>query len=275
MSDNENKKLRDFYLFWRWEYVKRCDIKKLHVSGIQAHKLQKVSRAKDLYFGLKELTGGGNSILDGVVHRFYELDIYNFDIAEDSVDYFFNTDSGKVLDNVIDGKIDYIYPRIELDHKAAMPLDKVASDFKIITNDTDWNLHEVTQVDVTESIEKLGYLVLINRNADIETLIDEIKRIHIGSDECQLLRHINKTLKGLYIESANGPRAVGLWLWDYIAGEYGNGKPPRGAITKAVNELRKQFDLTNIRYADSNQKVLEDKYRGTCRCIEAREVLPF
>lgn len=89
------------------------------------------------------------------------------------------------------------------------------------------------------------------------------------------LEKIYKSCSKLLINNGHASRATGLWLWDYILDNYGGGTPPRGAITKAVNELKARFNLSKIGYADSNQKVLEDKYRGTCKCIEACEVLPF
>lgn len=71
------------------------------------------------------------------------------------------------------------------------------------------------------------------------------------------------------------PRAVGLWIWDYLTNKHGRESLPRGALTEAVKELKNRFNIKTIGYADSSPKVLEDKYRGTCQCIEACEVIPF
>lgn len=71
------------------------------------------------------------------------------------------------------------------------------------------------------------------------------------------------------------PRAIGLWIWDYLEDKYGQQKLPRGAIAESVEALKSQFDITKLGYARSAQKCLEDRYRVTCKCIELCEVLPF
>lgn len=71
------------------------------------------------------------------------------------------------------------------------------------------------------------------------------------------------------------PRAIGVWIWDYLVKKHNHLSLPHGALTEAIDELKKRFDLNKLGYGKSQQKVLEDKYRGTCRCIEFCEVLPF
>lgn len=71
---------------------------------------------------------------------------------------------------------------------------------------------------------------------------------------------------------ANEPRAVGLWLWDYVHGKYG-GKGKRGAISEAVREFCGSFDLDALGYAMSEMSVFQKLYRKTGECIEKAEVL--
>jgi len=279
MSDDNTQTLRNFYLFWKWEYIKRCDVTKLYCRGFFSEKAKAVTCAKDLYMGFRKLTGEGTSIKEilnaGLEYRTYELDIFKFTILESRVNYYFDKDATKILNSIMDKQLIYIYPNVDLGYNAAMPLTELIEDFSIFENTTDWELHRVTQEDITKKINEWGYLVLIDNNADIDVVVDEIKKIHLGSDKEQLNSHINKLLKGICLENSNEPRAVGLWMWDYITEKYGPGKPPHGKIAEARRELEKNFDISKLGYADSRPETIENKYRRTCECIEACEVLPF
>lgn len=275
---DNNKILRDFYLFWRWEYVKRCDISNLYHQGFFADKSKRVSCAKDLFLGFSELTGGGSLteiLKSGIKYRTYSLDIFKFTIRESQVGMFFGMDSNEILSNTIDKTVKYVYPAVDFGYNAAMPFREVVEDFQILENTTDWELHMVTQEDITERIHNLGYLVLIDKNADIDTLLGEIKKIHLGEEFHQIDSHINNTLKGICLDSANDPRAIGLWMWDYLNEKYGPGKPPHGKIAEARREMAKRFELSKLCYSDLDPDVIAAKYRGTCKCINAHEVLPF
>lgn len=279
MPNDDKKILRDFYLFWRWEYVKRCDIKELQGIGVQAHKLPRTTNAKDLYFGLKELVGQGNSLSDlltkGINHRVYDLDIFKFSVQESQVDYYFGNSSTDIINSIIKKQMLYHYPNADMGYSAAMPLHELIEDIQIFQNTPDWETHMVTQEDVTKEVSDLGYLVLINPKAEIDVLIDEIRKIHLGSDKHQLDSHINSILKSICLENANEPRAVGLWMWDFITERYGPGKPPHGKIAEARRELEKNFDLSQLGYAESRPETIEGHYRKTRECIKVREVLPF
>ena len=136
---------------------------------------------------------------------------------------------------------------------------------------------------------KDNFVLSIDFSVPAELIIKEIERIHayikehndstsflIGSFSVGIYsEYITiKSREGVAFDVNDNPRAVGLWLWDYLDEKFGS-VLPRGAITEAVRELKQKFDLERLGYAESQQKVLEDKYRGTCRCIESCEVLPF
>lgn len=104
---------------------------------------------------------------------------------------------------------------------------------KIRKSETDWDL-EFNRLE----IEKIG----IQRNPEIPT--------QIGTDN---------------------PRAIGLWIWDYI---HGDESPNPGATQiEAINTLKSSFDVAKLGYAASEESVFRKWYRNTAKCIEAAEVL--
>lgn len=66
------------------------------------------------------------------------------------------------------------------------------------------------------------------------------------------------------------PRAVGLWLYDYIKDKYGDDFP-RGGIAEAIRALRETFDLKS--YTASDSETHRNQYKKTIKCITTAEVL--
>lgn len=73
----------------------------------------------------------------------------------------------------------------------------------------------------------------------------------------------------------SGPRAVGLWLWDYIQSHGGEKK--RGVIAEAIRKVKNELgnEIRALGFADSEERVFRGFYHRTAECIEAREVLSF
>ena len=69
----------------------------------------------------------------------------------------------------------------------------------------------------------------------------------------------------------DNPRAIGLWLWDYIHGE--DSPNPGGTQIEAINSLKATFDVAKLGYAATEESVFRKWYRNTAKCIEAAEVL--
>jgi hypothetical protein len=69
----------------------------------------------------------------------------------------------------------------------------------------------------------------------------------------------------------DNPRAIGLWLWDYIHGE--ESPNPGATQIEAIKSLKSKFDLDMLGCAASEESVFRKWYRNTTKCIEAAEVL--
>lgn len=106
---------------------------------------------------------------------------------------------------------------------------------KIRNSETDWDL-ESNRLE----IEKVG----IQRNPEIPT--------QTGTDN---------------------PRAIGLWLWDYINSD---DSPNQGATQiAAIKSLKANYKLDKLGAGASEESVFRKWYRNTAKCIEAAEVLSF
>lgn len=69
----------------------------------------------------------------------------------------------------------------------------------------------------------------------------------------------------------DNPRAIGLWLWDYI---HNDESPNPGATQiEAINSLKANYDVAKLGYATTEESVFRKWYRNTAKCIEAAEVL--
>lgn len=71
------------------------------------------------------------------------------------------------------------------------------------------------------------------------------------------------------------PRAIGLWLWDYITNKYGESKPPHKAYAEAMRVFKEKFDYKALCYADTESGTYRNWYHRTAACIEACDVLSF
>lgn len=71
------------------------------------------------------------------------------------------------------------------------------------------------------------------------------------------------------------PRAIGLWLWDYITSEYGEDKPPHKAYAEAMRIFKQKFDCEKLGYAATESGTYRNWYHRTAACIEACDVLSF
>ena len=85
-----------------------------------------------------------------------------------------------------------------------------------------------------------------------------------------------KSSRASYNPERFAPRAIGLWLWDYVQ-EHG-GKKKRGVVQEAINSMKDLLkplcdDLGY--YAESPDRVLQGLFNRTEKCIEACEVLSF
>ena len=69
----------------------------------------------------------------------------------------------------------------------------------------------------------------------------------------------------------DNPRAIGIWLWDYIQNSKNPGK--RGMKSEAIRELKKVFDLAKLGYAETDSRTFQNYLDSTSKCIEAAEVL--
>lgn len=69
----------------------------------------------------------------------------------------------------------------------------------------------------------------------------------------------------------DNPRAIGIWLWDYIQR---SGDPTRRGIKiEAIRELKKTFDVAKLGYAETDSRTFQNYLDSTIKCIEAAEVL--
>jgi len=71
------------------------------------------------------------------------------------------------------------------------------------------------------------------------------------------------------------PRAIGLWLWDYITNQYRECKPPHRAYADAMRAFKEKFDCEKLGYAATESGTYRNWYHRTAACIEACDVLSF
>ncbi len=71
------------------------------------------------------------------------------------------------------------------------------------------------------------------------------------------------------------PRAIGLWLWDYITNQYGESKPPHKAYAEARRVFKEKFDYVKLGYQETESGTYRNWYHRTAACIEACDVLSF
>lgn len=85
-----------------------------------------------------------------------------------------------------------------------------------------------------------------------------------------------KKYHGLGFAINHNPRAVGLWLWNYIQIRYGRHVDlPHGAKSEARKALKSRFDVGKLGYSDSEPRVFDRLYARTNECIQKSEVLPM
>lgn len=83
-----------------------------------------------------------------------------------------------------------------------------------------------------------------------------------------------KEYHGLGFALNHNPRAVGLWLWDYIQKRYGQHEDlPHGAKAEARKAFKSRFDAGKLGYSDSDPRVFDRLYTRTNECIQKPEVL--
>lgn len=115
--------------------------------------------------------------------------------------------------------------------------------------------------------------VLIDFSLPIETILSEVRAIYeqlnsSGSKELYCAIRKNVRSKSGVTTISDAPRAIGLWLWDYI---HANSCKQNAAI----RELGETGHLRLLNMENLEDTDLRFFLRRTKACIEAREVLSF
>jgi len=238
--------LLKFYTFWVWEYVKRR-----HLSGhVKMHGPYK-----------------------GQNQGWYKIN--NFILMESEKECLMSTDSDGLIFRIASNTFQCKYPRKWNVHSAVRYLNP--HDYRITELKYDHDLHEVYEKDITKQCFDGKYVVEIDRSADVNVAIAELKYIHTGvsTDMDELLIRNNSKLSRFPREGRDIVRAVGLWLWDFMR----NNSISIHNKSKAIAAFHKKY------HTPDNGEIYIDKYHSdsqlaekleiTTRCIEIMDVLPM
>jgi len=138
------------------------------------------------------------------------------------------------------------------------------------------------QDDLGEAYEHDGEIsvpYVIRMSSSLEQTLAEVEYLYnsfsnAGNKYFGVPPQIIREYHGLGFSVNNNPRAVGLWLWDYIQEHYGRHKGlPHGAKSNARKAFKAGFDVAKLGYAESDARVFDRLYTRTNECIQKPEVL--
>jgi len=144
-------------------------------------------------------------------------------------------------------------------------------------------------------LNKYEALVKIDYSLPFGLLVEALKREHdyyhgsselvqfinVGilsnSDRIKLERMNVSSVEGVSFEVDHTPRAVGLWVWDFVESRWGVHPPSRqtGFLSEAMKIVRSISPTANARYGASMHQTFSKLYNRTRACIEAVKVLTF
>lgn len=140
------------------------------------------------------------------------------------------------------------------------------------------------QDDLGEAYEHDGELsvpYVIRMSSSLEQTLAEVEYLYNSFSNGEnkyfgVPPQIIREYHGLGFSVNNNPRAVGLWLWDYIQEHYGRHIDlPHGAKTRARKAFRACCDVDKLGYGESEARVFDRLYSRTNECIQKPEVLPM
>ena len=79
---------------------------------------------------------------------------------------------------------------------------------------------------------------------------------------------IKKSTEISYTHKSDTPRAIGIWLWDYV-------NDNKCSVLSAIREMRNCSFLETIGYYNTSDRVFSRMYSQTNECIKNGEVLPM
>nr|WP_321514460.1 hypothetical protein [uncultured Pseudodesulfovibrio sp.] len=284
-----------FYRFWSWEYTRRnpefFEMQKLFL-GTQTHFRE---------LGFPPFMTDGDAFVD---HELFSEQVTIKSKKKVALEYErFNILYSSYLTARHRFGFKISGPRSNRTYSASEMLSAIENDEPLSRPNEPRERSEVirfvAECEVENGIKSLDYegfpifgydaLVAI----DFDRPISEIQaQIRNTKKELEMYKEIRKDENGLDLEfnmleiekigiqknskiptqiGTDNPRAIGLWLWDYI---HSDESPNFGATQiEAINSLKEHYDVAKLGYAATEESVFRKWYRNTVKCIDAAEVL--
>jgi len=302
MASVEAKDYVVFWNFWRWQYLSRNaeyqkeflksrkDLEKTTKDLLKAY-FRKQTINSDI---LKSVV----NILDDKTYRHFRLNdflkkAFSLDYDVDST-YFIGRIS-LLEDSVVEYFQDYFgYPPVDpskgtnselilnklqggfLDKDIFLP-DQLPHclDFSRI-DDSHINYVMCLNKPLDQMLAEIQYLYNSSKQNSFNNKLTTSERDELLNDADNAYYEIAKQIllnKGISFEVKDEPRAIGLWLWDFIKHKYGNKKLPHKAHADTIRLLKEKFSIDRLGYFNSESSVFRNMYHRTEACINSFEVL--
>lgn len=292
--DEKNKiEFTKFIIFWNWEYAMRND---KHINDYN-----KILNGESINTTNSETLPNNKSkrgVIQGLPSSKFRRQIGELEYSLAQTELWRQASDGRatcsfyqgaehILNFIINKKFIYRTPRCFMHKKPIKRILSFGGIEKLPVLDEIPEQHKRKILKYISSMrEKKQDIIYIDFSANINTIVESIKLhydilhesksltslIDYRYEQAKTATSLSKLPKN---EDKNLPRAVGLWMWDYIKEKQIQWKNRGRAIT-AYNEKynnAKNKDLYINKYMDRAQ--LEKLLAATNRCIQEMKVLPL
>ncbi|WP_156955696.1 hypothetical protein [Solidesulfovibrio alcoholivorans] len=260
MPRADEKLINDFYFFWKWEYTKRNERFRdtINLSIEMAEELQQCQG--EMVYSAGDFLCNHISLQNGAIHK----------------------SSDDILNDTMSGRLAYKYPtplpseiKMKYVHENADTLEAIKA--------------MPGMADLTDrKIRKLGYLCLIDFARPFNDIVDDIRKLHNRLEYVESVFD-SRIFSNLPMSSIKEegefsrlpsvdrdlPRAVGVWLWDYVALKkirWENKARAWPAFRQKFQNPRQPSRFIEKYNTDSQLGELLERTR---QCIEEVKVLPM